>query len=492
MMKFHKFTIKLFLLFTALAACSSFEEIEELKNGRDEIEPWFPKQFSDEPNLGRSASEKSWWSSFSDDGLNLAVARALDYNYDLKSSVARLQQARAQFLIDYSNQFPNVDISSGLTIDLPDDGVGSGLDVGGRDEAKLARTSVEISYELNVMGRDKYSAQAAYNRALASEYNKEALFLTMTGDVAVTYFEYVALKERVIVAERNLAAIAAITQGLQARLDRGNATIVAVLQQKILQNSISAEVNSLALQREKAKNRLISLLGRSTSSLDLENVSLSKIITPKINPGLPSDLLCRRPDIKRAEALLVGAELDLRAARANLFPSISLTSNLGLASFELSDILSPDSILLNASGSLLKTIFDGGGKQAELSLATARNRELLSDYASTVVTALQEVEDALDSVMLTSKQYSTLSVASDLAQQMLEISLNSLDRGGLDYLQLLEVQRTVLETQDREIVARFEQLLATVDLVKALGGSMETFSLSECIGDGKINTQIKM
>lgn len=489
-MKASCITLKILLLSGALAACSTIDGIEDVKNGQDEIKPWFPKQFSLEVSAAESVNEEYWWSSFSDDGLNFAIESALSQNYDLGSAVARLQQARAQFLIDNSRRFPALNLSSTLNIDAPADGIGTGLDEGGLRSAKLGQAGIGINYEFNVMGRDKFSAQAAYNRALASEYAREALFVSLIGEVATTYFEYAALKERVKVAERNLAVITTITEGLQTRLDRGDTTIVTVLQQKILQNNTSAEVNDLTLQREKAKNRLLSLLGRPISPLKIETVSLSKIEIPKIHPGLPSDLLCRRPDIKRAEALLVGAQLDLSAARANLFPSITLTSNLGLGSFELADVLSPESIFINASANLVQTIFDNGGRKAELTLATARNRELLSDYANTVVIALQEVEDSLDGVALTSRQYETLRVASDLAQQMLDISITSVERGGLDYLQLLEIQRTALLTQDREIVARFEQILATVDLVKALGGGLETSSLSRCVEDENTNAMI--
>ncbi|MDG3039901.1 efflux transporter outer membrane subunit [Roseicyclus marinus] len=468
-------------LAAVLAACAPVPDLPDIDDGRTEIAAWFPARFSAAASRAEQDPGALWWSSFSSGELNGVVLNALDGNYDLQSALARLEQARTQVLIDNAQRSPSVDVSPSLGIDLPEGGIGTAINGGSQSARQLWQAGMTVNYELNLMGRERFATRAAFNRALASEFAREALVVSLISEVARTYFEVVAMNERVEVAERNLAAITAITQGVQARLDRGDATLVDVLQQRILQNNTSAEVNALILQREQVENRLATLLGRPPSAVNIHTASLATIAMPSVDPGLPSDLLCRRPDIRRAEANLVSAELDLQAARANLFPSISLTASAGLGSFELADLLSPQSIFLNSTGSLIQNVFDGGRRRGEFDQATQRNRELLADYANTVVTALREVEDALSGVELTTRQYLALREASDLAQQMLDLSVSSVERGGLDYLQLLDTQRTALQTQDREIVARLGQLQATVDLVKALGGGFGGVSSGECV-----------
>ena len=472
-----------------LAACSPVGDLQDIDNGRNEIASWFPERFAATATDPEGGVEYFWWHTFSSRELNSVVHTALEGNYDLQSALARLQQARTQVLIDNSQRLPTVDLSPSLGIDMPGGGIGTAIDGGSQRPRQVWQAGLTVNYEVNLLGRDTFATRAAYNRALASEFAREALVVSLVSEVARTYFEVVALNERVAVAERNLAAITAITQGLQVRLDRGNATLVDVIQQRILQNNTSAEVNALILQREQVTNRLATLLGLPPSAVSVDAMSLTEIALPSVDPGLPSDLLCRRPDIRRAEANLVSAQLDLSAARANLFPSISLTGSTGLGSLELADILSPRSIFVNSSATLIQTVFDGGRRQAEVELATGRNRELLADYANTVVTALREVEDALTGVDLTTRQYLALRDASDLAQQMLDLSVSSVERGGLDYFQLLEIQRTVLQTQDREIVARLGQLQASVDLVKALGGTLAAAPPEDCVEDPSSNAQ---
>lgn len=467
----------------SLAACSPVGNLDDIDNGRNEIAGWFPERFAAVAQNPERPIDAFWWQSYSSRELDRVVHTALQGNYDLQGALARLQQARTQVLIDNSQRLPTVELSPSLGIDMPQGGIGTAIDGGSQRPRQVWQAGLTVNYEVNLLGRDTFATRAAYNRALASEFAREALVVSLVGEVARTYFEAVALNERVAVAERNLAAITAITQGLQVRLDRGDANLVDVIQQRILQNNTSAEVNALILQREQVTHRLASLLGLPPSAVTVETVSLTDIDLPTVDPGLPSDLLCRRPDIRRAEATLVSAQLDLSAARANLFPSISLTGSTGLGSLELADLLSPRSIFLNSSATLIQAVFDGGRREAELDLATARNRELLADYANTVVTALREVEDALSAVELTTRQYMALRDASDLAQQMLDLSISSVERGGLNYFQLLEIQRTVLQTQDREIVARLGQLQASVDLVKALGGALSAASPDECVED---------
>ena len=473
--------LSLTLLFTA--SCSRLSmPVEGVLGGKGFLS-WLPPRFSASETLVVPRPQEAWWEAFESTELNQLVEQALNENFDLRSALARLAQARAQMIIEGSAQFPAIDVTGGVGVDGPSGGPGTSEDLSAWDARNLWQFGVLLNYEVNLWGRDEFSSEAAYNRALASEFEREALTLSLTSEVVRTYFEVLALTERVQVAEQNLAAVSIIERGLQARLQQGDATLLDVTQQRILLNNVSAQVDAIEIQRYRAQSRLASLIGKPPGGLRLSSNSVTAVNVPLVDAGLPSDLLCRRPDIKRAEATLLSAQFDLQAARANLLPSFSLSASTGLGSFELSNLLSPESIFINGTADLVQNVFDGGRREAEVALASARETEFLNVYANTVLTSLLEVEGALVSLQLNSKQYNSMSDASDFASQLSEYSVELLERGGIDYLRLFEIQRTVLETQDLTVIARYNQITSTINLIKAIGGGLNAGSSNECVGE---------
>ena len=261
--------------------------------------------------------------------------------------------------------------------------------------------------------------------------------------------------------------------------------MIDVSQQLVLQSNTDAQVTNLKLQRERALNRLALLVGTTPSALKLSGGLVENVNTPVVQPGLPSDLLCRRPDIRRAEAALESAQADLYAARANLLPSFALSAQGGFGSFLLSSILAPQSLFYNLSANLVQNVFDGGKRKSEVELANAKNRELLEAYANTVLSAMRDVEDGLSGVALTAKQYAALDNARKRARQLAEYSVKVVERGGMDFVQLYQVQGTVIAAEDAAINGRYEQIRASVDLYKAIGGGLR-LGENPCLGGGKL------
>jgi outer membrane protein TolC len=200
---------------------------------------------------------------------------------------------------------------------------------------------------------------------------------------------------------------------------------------------------------------------------------------------MPSDLLCRRPDIRKAEAMLESAQLDLYAARANLLPSFMLTSGAGFGSFLLSTLTMPQSLYYNLTSNLMQNIFDGGKRESQIQLASAKNVEMLESYANTVLSSLREVEDSLSGIQLTARAYADLSISRDKAQRLTVMSQRVVEMGGMDFVQLYEIQRTVFNSEDAAIQARFDQLRASVDLFKAIGGGTKLEN-DPCLGGSKL------
>lgn len=472
------------VLIFLLSGCSTpIKEEGDAPDGPGYVS-WLPKTFNNSTAVeGLPRPKESWWQDFGSAELNDLVNTALANNYDLRVAVARVSQTRAQAQAVRAAQAPVVDGTAGYKIQGPGQGVGYAATPEEWGSQPVWQAGLAVSYELDLWGKKGFNTQSAYATALASEFNREAVALSLVGDVVTVYFQVMALTERIAVGERNLETIRMVGRNLQRRLDRGDSTLIDVSQQLVLQSNTDAQVTALRLQRERAINRLALLMGTTPSALKLTGGLVENVKTPIVAPGLPSDLLCRRPDIRRAEAALEAAQADLYAARANLLPSFALSAQGGFGSFLLSTILAPQSLFYNVSANLVQNIFDGGKRKSEIEVAQAKNYELLEAYANTVLSAMRDVEDGLSGVALTARQYAALDNARRRARQLAEYSVMVVERGGMDFVQLFQVQGTVIAAEDAAINGRFEQIRASIDLYKAIGGGLR-LEADPCLGGG--------
>lgn len=426
-----------------------------------------------------------WWQDFESEELNSLVDTALTNNYDLRIAVARVAQTRAQADVVKANESPTIDATGSYQNQAPRLGPGYATSTSNWGSQPVWQVGLLANYEFDLWGKKGFNTSSAFSQALASEYSRQAVALSLVGDTATVYFQVMSLEERISVGERNLEAIRAVGKGLERRVDRGDATIIDLSQQLILQTNTDALVTNLKLQRERAFNRLAALVGRTPSTLKLKAKSLKEIKVPVVGAGLPSDLLCRRPDIRRAEAALEASKADLYSARANLLPTFALTGGGGYGSFLLSTLTMPQSLFYNITSNLIQNVFDGGRRRAEIQVASAKNVELLEAYANTVLASLRDVEDGLAGVNLTAKQYASLNESRNRAQLLATMSAKVVERGGMDFVQLYEIQRTVLTAEDAAINARNDQLAASVGLFKAIGGGTKLDN-DPCLGGGKL------
>lgn len=446
---------------------------------------WLPQQFRAPVPVTLDRPSENWWKEFGSTELDWLIELALNNNYDLRVAIARVAQTRAQSAITRSAQFPTVDFSGGYSEQAPSSGIGFAPNMSAWNSQPLWQAGLLVSYEVNLWGKQGFNTQSAYALALASEFDREVVALSLVSEVARGYFEVLALAERIDVVQRNLAAIRNISRGLERRLEKGDATLIDVSQQLILQRNTEAQVRNLQLQKERAFNRLALLVGLPPVSLSVTARSIEDLKAPLVSPGLPSDLLCRRPDIRRAEANLQSSQADLYAARANFLPSFALSAQGGFGSFLLSTFTAPQSLFYSLTTNLVQNVFDAGRRGAEIDVASARNLELLQVYANTVLAAMRDVEDALAGVALTGERFESLDESRKLAQNLAEMSAVVVERGGMDFVQLFQIQGTVLNAEDAAIAARYNQLVASIDLFKAIGGGL-TLDEDPCMGGGKL------
>lgn len=415
---------------------------------------------------------QTWWLEFESSELGELVETALANNYDLRVAVARIEQAERQTMISQSARYPSVDFFASREAKGPAGGVGSARTREEFSHRNIYSFGFRASYEVDLWGKIGYQVESALALARASIFNRQVVALTLTSEISTGYFQIVSLTERIQIGEKNLAVAEEVADAIAKRVEEGDSSVLELQRQQITIALIKNVIANLKLQRERAINRLAVLLGRPPSAVKIQATSLVGLKVPQVQAGLPSELLCRRPDIRRAEAQLVSASADVNVARANLLPSVTLSAEYGQGSYHLSDLLRPQSLLYNAAANLLSNVFDSERRENQLASARAKNRELLDTYANTVLSALRDVEDSLAGIRLSTMQLEALSEALNRNSRLLELSKMIYERGALEYVALLDIQRDVFQAQDAEASARFEQIRAVVDLFKAVGGGI--------------------
>jgi NodT family efflux transporter outer membrane factor (OMF) lipoprotein len=288
--------------------------------------------------------------------------------------------------------------------------------------------------------------------------------------VAGTWFQALALQDRLDVAERNLADSERVLAAVTARAQVGTASQLDVAQQSALVASLRARVPGLRSQLEQQLNALGVLTGRPPAAILVRPGTLSALSLPPVAPGLPSELLARRPDIAAAEADLRGANANIRAARAAFLPNVTLSGRAGFENIALATLFGPGSFFVSAVGSATQAVFDGGARRAVLARSQAREEELLAEYRRVVIQAFTDVEDAVQAFRYSSEQEALTREAVATSQRAADIARAQLLAGTIDIVATLNAQTTLFNNLDalaQVRLARFQSLLA---LYKALGG----------------------
>lgn len=489
----------------SLSACTSLStDPAKLPESQDFV-AWMPRSYSNTPfpAIQSKASSpvadpksqvkesdrlprptQTWWLEFGSEELGDLVETALANNYDLRVAVARIEQAERQALIANSARYPEINFFVTRGMEGPAGGLGTATSRDTYQHKNEYSFGFRASYEVDLWGKIGYQADAALAQARASVFNRQAVALTLASEVTTAYLQILSLNERLDISEKNIEIANQVADALLKRVEQGDSTVIDLQRQQVTIALLQNVQANLKLQRERLINRLAVLLGRPPSTVKIQSKDLSGVKIPRVTPGLPSELLCRRPDIRRAEAQLAAASADVNAARANLLPSMTLTGSFGQGSQQLSDLLKPQSLLYNAAANLIQNIFDAGKRENQLASARARNRELLDTYANTVLAALRDVEDALAGIRLTEMQQTALAEVLSRNNRLLDLSRTIFDRGALEYIAFLDTQRDVFQAQDSEANARFEQARAAVDLFKALGGGLAPEN-DPCVSDPK-------
>ena len=329
------------------------------------------------------------------------------------------------------------------------------------------------SYELDLWGKNRSNMAAALATAHASVYERETVVVTLLSDVVTTYLQYLQAVERVTVAKRNIENMIRVQAKVIKRQHIGEGTELEVMQQETALRGAEANLPTLELAQDQQLNRLAYLLGTSPGELKLQGRSMDELTIPEVTPGLPSELLQRRPDIRRAEANMVAANANISMARAKLYPSLTLTADRGWSSSDLVNLMSPGSIFWTLGAKVAQTLFDNGKTNSEIAYYEARWNELIEVYRQSILASLRDVEDALSTIRRFDARNKAQIAMVRAASASYRMSEKSFGLGISDYLTVLETQRTQYNAEDGLIQSRYARYAAAVALFKALGGGTE-------------------
>lgn len=440
-----------------------------------------------------------WWRGFGSTELDGYIARARQSNTDIGAAMARIREANALAVVAGAALLPNLGASATA--------LGERVQSTNATYTNFRQYSPQLSasYMIDFWGKNRAAQNAALATARASRHDAVTVELSVLSSVALTYFQCLEMRDRLAVAQGNLQSAQIILKGLRLQKTAGIATALDVAQQETTAANLSAAIPPLEQQLRQSVHALAVLTGQAPESMDASMdasldapadasagasadasqgapriaaraTTMADLALPVVRPGLPSELLDRRPDVAEAEDQLVAANANIAVARASFFPSIELTASGGYASSALSTLLHSGSAVHELAAGLTQPIFDGGVLRGQYAYAQARYDELVAAYRKSVLTALADVEDSLVAVQLTAELVERQALAAAQARRAYEIARAQLRSGTVSILTVLNTETALFAAQDALAQARYARLQAMVGLYGALGGGWQKAS----------------
>ena len=454
-----------FLVF-ALAGC-----VNQPKYDRPEIE--LPAQWKQ--TAPRFAEDGRWWHIYQDAELEKVVDEALKGNGDLLIAAARVDEARA--LLGEANSFfwPGVDAQAGVSRQQVSTRTATSF-AGIPREYSNHRAVLNVSYELDLFGRLRANSAAARHELEASEASREAVRLALAAQAAKSYFALRALDEQVSLTRRTVSLREEALALQRKRLQGGVISEFELRQLEAETAVVRAQLPPLEREREREEVALAVLLGRSPRSVFEDGVAIKKVFeeapgAPVLPAGMPSELLLRRPDLVEAERALASTNARVAQARAEMFPSISLTAFLGSESAALANLFSGGAAATwQIAAGLSQPIFQGGRLQARRDAADARERAALVQYQQAIRSAFGEVRTALITQVRARESYDAESARAAALNETLRLARLRYQNGVASQLDVIDAERGLLQAQIARIEALRAHRAAVADLFRALGG----------------------
>ena len=423
------------------------------------------------PTLYRSAAlvqaeslaDAPWWRVFEDPQLQALIREALDSNLDVRAAIARVDFARAQAGIAKSFLRPQVD---GVASYTAQQHMGDDVLHGGE-------YGFQLSWELDLFGRIRREHEAAVARLLASEQGHRGVLVTLVGDVTSTYFLLRQLDLELDIARRTLATNDQTVEYFQNRLDGGVSNRLEVDRIRANRARTAASIPDLEQQIGIAENALSVLLGRRPDEIVRDPVAPAFAEPPRIPPGMPVSLLERRPDILQAEQLLVAANANVGAARAQFFPAISLTGLVGALSGDLTSLLGGSGGVWTVTPSLLQPVYQGGRLKRNLEAARAQVAEAVAVYQQSALNGYREVADALVAIAKLAEVRVQREAGVAALRDGTMLARDRYESGLASYIEILTADQQLFDEELLLAQTRGAEFRARSALYRALGGGWQ-------------------
>jgi NodT family efflux transporter outer membrane factor (OMF) lipoprotein len=433
----------------------------------------------------RSADLARWWTAFNDPLLNSLVERAVNFNLDLRIAEARIREARATRAVTASGEWPTLDVSgsysrnraSGNAIGSPSQNGGAvaAAPSGATLEQNFYQTGFDASWEVDVFGGVRRGVEAADATIEATVEDRRDVLVTLLGEVARNYVDLRGFQRRLDVTRANLKAQQETVDLTRVRFQAGLASDLEVAQAEAQMNTTAADIPTLESALKQSAYRLDVLLGLQPGSL-WDQLAIERAIPslpPEVLVGLPSELLRRRPDIRRAERQLAAATAQIGAATADLFPKFFLTNTVGLQSISSSDWFTGGSRYWSIGPTISWPVFDAGKIRANIQVRNAQQEQAFGQYEKTILTAFQDVETSLVAYSKEQVRYRSLVDAVAANRRAFEMANELYVRGLNDFLNVLIVQRALFTSESDLAQSQATMASNLVSLYKALGGGWE-------------------
>jgi len=388
-------------------------------------------------------------------------------------AVAQILQADAQVGVAGAPLLPSV--SGTVNAERLHQGVASaasGLASGGGVGLNTNQFSsaVTASYMLDFWGKNRAALLAAEENATVQRYNREVVTLTTIVTTANTYFNILAAQDEIKVARDNLAASERILKLIQSQFNGGTASQLDLSQQEALVATVRASIPPLIVTRDQNVAALAVLVGRAPNNFTVGGGSTTQIAVPRVTPGLPSELLLQRPDVRQAEAQLSSANFSVESARAAFFPQITLTGTTGVQSAALAALFGPGAWYYTLAAGLTQPIFDGFLLESQLKLAKGQQLAALETYRKAVLSAFSDVEKALVALQQTTRQEKLQADVVAASRKAFEVAETQLRGGTVNLITVLQAEQTLFTAENNLVLVRLSKLQAASSLFQALGG----------------------
>lgn len=456
------------LLFAALALLGACTQIPPLPESAGQA--GVPGTWTNADAIGKAVVPKdlsSWWRQFGDATLDELIDQALASAMDMRSAQARLKQVRASRDLAVAGLFPSLGVSASAKRSKAGTATG-----GGGSSQTLYTAGFDASWEPSIFGGQRDAASGAEADVAASEATLNSTRVSLAAEVALEYVTLRTYQQRLVIARDNAASQAETLQITDWKQQAGLATSLDVEQARTNLEQSRASIPSLETGRAEAEHRLAVLTGQPPGSLRERLNETRRLPVPpeEVAVGIPADTIRQRPDVRAAEFALRGEIARSAEQRAARYPSFTLSGSWGWQAFSTAALGGSDTLVRSLVGSLAATLFDGGHISARIEAQNAVEEQALVAYEASILTALEDVENALVSYAAGRERLESRRRAAESARNAALLARTLYEAGSADFQKVLDTDRTRLTAEDGLASAEGDLLAAVVKLYKALGG----------------------